>query len=195
MEIITRNPVWTDSDYYLYASGRRRRTGIRKKKRYGLNKAIGYHPTVAAVRYFKDRSDENKRLDRQAAVNERRRQEGGRPPRRNERQVTGGGRPPRRSERQVTGSESPSPRRSRPAPKRRPVLPRGARRTSATPPRPENRPPRPPRPEGKPNTQPVDKPAETTQSFLKNKAVIIGIGVLVVGVIGYFIFKSSKANK
>jgi len=177
MEIITRNPVWTDSDYFLYASGRRR------KKRYGLNKAVGYIPTVAAVRYFKDRSDENKRLDRQAAVMERRRQEGGRPP--------------RPSQRPIGGSGSPSPRRRRPTPKRRPVSPRGRRTTSTTPPRPESRPPRPPRPEGKPNptNQPLDLPAQTTQSFLKNKAVLIGVGILVVGIVGYFIFKSSKMSK
>lgn len=166
MEIITRNPVWTDSDYYLYASGFRRR----RKKRYGLNKAVGYIPTVAAVRYIKDRRDENERLDRLQARSERRRPS------------------PKRS-------SAPS-RSGRPAPKRRPVSPRGRRTNTSTPPRPENRPSRPPRPEGKPNTsgQVLDKPSETTQSFLKNKALMIGIGVLVVGVIGYFIFKSSKGG-
>lgn len=172
MEVITRNPVWTDSDYYLYADARRRRP----KRRYGLNKAVGYIPAVAIARAVKDRRDENRRLERVEAVQQRRRAEG------------------------------------RPAPKRRTPPPSRRRRTRTTggftpqsgkpssqstrPPRPENRPSRPPRPEGKPNTsgQVLDKPSETTQSFLKNKALMIGIGVLVVGIIGYFIFKSSKGG-
>jgi len=45
-----------DGDDFSELRGKRRKPRY-KKRRYGLNKAVGYIPAVAAVRYIKDRRD------------------------------------------------------------------------------------------------------------------------------------------
>jgi hypothetical protein len=56
MIVFLDDQIGFDGDDFSEARGRRRRP-MRKKRRYGMNKAVGYIPAVAAVRYVKDRRD------------------------------------------------------------------------------------------------------------------------------------------
>lgn len=66
MEETLDMPLLVDGDDFSEARGRIRY----KKRRYGLNKAVGYIPAVAAVRYVKDKRDSD---DREARIASKRR--------------------------------------------------------------------------------------------------------------------------